>query len=279
MRGEGRHVCCEQIRLVVGGDAGRRAAGAVIPLLVPDLPVFLWCAGTPPWENEFFRRLLDVADRLIVDSRTFPDPAAGLEDLVERRGEEWSPADLDWYRHESWREAIAVCFDDPRLARRAGDVDRIGVGYGTASEAAPGAIPSAAALLAGWALDRVELAREAGPTGLAARVEAGDAAGEATPPEVVLERMTDAPSGEIARAHLSVSSESISFRIECPGEGEVLTLDANTPHAGSHRHRLPRVRLPLERLLARALDDASPDVVYERALLRAASILSGTSPD
>ena len=49
LRGEGRHVCCEQIRLSVGRAAGRRAASAIVPLLVPDLPVVVWSLGTPDW--------------------------------------------------------------------------------------------------------------------------------------------------------------------------------------------------------------------------------------
>src|SRR5205823_3808166 len=41
-----RLVCYEQILVRARGDADDRLASAVIPLLVPDLPVFLWWTGT-----------------------------------------------------------------------------------------------------------------------------------------------------------------------------------------------------------------------------------------
>jgi len=43
-----RQVCYEQILVRASGDVDDRLASAVIPLLVPDLPVFLWWTGTPP---------------------------------------------------------------------------------------------------------------------------------------------------------------------------------------------------------------------------------------
>lgn len=274
----GRHVCCEQIHLIVGGNASLRAAGAVLPLLVPDLPVFLWCTGAPPWDDESFQRLLDVAGKLLVDSATFPDVARGVADLLERREEDWAPADCGWYRLAPWREAVAVCFDDARAAERAADIEWVEIGYGV-SPAAAERVPSAAALLAGWILDRVDLARDTGPIGLAARVEAGDGAGDPVPVRVVLKAQPEGTPGEITSIAFSASGAAFSWSIACPGGGGTLTLDATTKHSGTHRHRLPRAVLPPERLLAEALDDPTADPVYERALLRAAALLSGTPPD
>ena len=44
-----QQVCYEQILLRARGDSDERLASAVIPLLVPDLPVFLWWTGNPPF--------------------------------------------------------------------------------------------------------------------------------------------------------------------------------------------------------------------------------------
>src|SRR5688572_10231997 len=41
VRGETRQVCCEQVSLAVAPDARRRAAAAIVPLFLPDLPVFV----------------------------------------------------------------------------------------------------------------------------------------------------------------------------------------------------------------------------------------------
>src|SRR5688572_2547828 len=40
--GGGRQVCAEEVTVKACGDAVRQMPAAVIPILVPDLPVFLW---------------------------------------------------------------------------------------------------------------------------------------------------------------------------------------------------------------------------------------------
>jgi len=112
LRGGGRHVCCEQITLAVGPTARRRAAGAIVPLLVPDLPVFVWVLGDVRWDDELLRHLLTVTDRLVVDSRAVLDAHALAKELARTdTGRTWAPGDLEWSRLGAWREAIAAQFD------------------------------------------------------------------------------------------------------------------------------------------------------------------------
>lgn len=270
VRGEGRHVCCEQIELSVGSAAGRRAAAAIGPLLVPDLPVFVWVMGDPPWQDELFERLLDVADRLLVDSTSASDPEQFLADLFERRTDRWAPADFTWGRLAPWREAVASCFDDAGGVQRACEVELVEIAHESAG---------AAALLAGWILDRVDAARAFEPAGLAARVAAADGAGEPVPVRVVLNAGAGAPQGTATTVRIALSKNTVVWSIQCPGDGRALTLDTTASHAGSHRHRLPRPVLSPDLLLEDGLDEPFSDPLYERALLRAATILSGTSPD
>ena len=46
-------------------------ATVVLPLLLPELPVFTWWR-TPPFDQQVFDELTSVTDRLIVDSATSP---------------------------------------------------------------------------------------------------------------------------------------------------------------------------------------------------------------
>ncbi|HEX6061114.1 MAG TPA: glucose-6-phosphate dehydrogenase assembly protein OpcA [Candidatus Limnocylindria bacterium] len=48
----------EQILIRARGAADRRLVSAVIPLLLPDLPVFLWWTETPPLDLPYFDDLL-----------------------------------------------------------------------------------------------------------------------------------------------------------------------------------------------------------------------------
>ena len=70
--GNGRQVCVETIRVRLNGSRAGVPASVVEPLLLPDLPVFLRWRGVPPFGEGPFDQLVDVVDRLIVDSTEWP---------------------------------------------------------------------------------------------------------------------------------------------------------------------------------------------------------------
>jgi glucose-6-phosphate dehydrogenase assembly protein OpcA len=107
-------------------------------LLLPDLPVFLRWRGLPPFEEHCFAGLVDVVDRLIVDSTEWPglpqpySSLAGFFDGV-------AVSDIAWARTGRWRAQLSSLW--PGIA----DVARIRV---TGTEAQ-------ACLLAGWLRSRL----------------------------------------------------------------------------------------------------------------------------
>jgi glucose-6-phosphate dehydrogenase assembly protein OpcA len=136
--GEGRKVCTETIRLRLGGTRAAAAASVVEPLLLPDLPVFLRWRGLPPFRERCFEELVDVVDRLIVDSTEWPglpEPYLRLAKVFERA----AVSDIAWARTSRWRRQLASLW--PGI----GDVRRIKV---TGTEAQ-------ACLLAGWLQSRL----------------------------------------------------------------------------------------------------------------------------
>ena len=146
--GQGRLVCTETIRLRVCGARAGWPASVVQPLLLPDLPVFLRWRGLPPFGEEPFEELVDVVDRLIVDSTEWPGlpaPYARLAEIFDRV----VVSDIAWARTSRWRPQLASLW--PGI----GAVKRIKV-TGTESQAH---------LLAGWLRSRlghaVELEHEA----------------------------------------------------------------------------------------------------------------------
>ncbi|HEX7190487.1 MAG TPA: glucose-6-phosphate dehydrogenase assembly protein OpcA [Thermoanaerobaculia bacterium] len=117
MLGEGKQVCSEEIAIIAGGDRVARVPPLVSALLIPDMPVAVWWLGDLPHENaEYVAALLEPADRLIVDSSQFDNPA-DLQ-LVARVAQKTitAPADLNWIRLEEWRIATASLFD-PQVMR------------------------------------------------------------------------------------------------------------------------------------------------------------------
>jgi Glucose-6-phosphate dehydrogenase subunit len=139
MPGLERLVSTEVVRLRLRGDrAGAAAASIVEPLLLHDLPAFLRWRGLPPFGSEPFEQLVDVVDRLIVDSTEWPDlpgPYAQLVEVFTRA----ATSDIAWARTERWRRQLASVW--PGIA----EVRRIRV-TGTAAQAH---------LLAGWLRSRL----------------------------------------------------------------------------------------------------------------------------
>ena len=139
--GEGRQVCTETIRIRLNGGASVAPESVVQPLFLPDLPVFLRWRGTPRFGERPFERLVDVVDRLIVDSTEWPELRRAYE-RVSELFERVTVSDIAWARTSRWRTQLASLWPD------IADVRQIRV-VGTAAQAH---------LLAGWLRSRLERA-------------------------------------------------------------------------------------------------------------------------
>jgi glucose-6-phosphate dehydrogenase assembly protein OpcA len=136
--GQGREVAVETIRVRLCGNRAAAPASVVEPLLLPDLPVFLRWRGLPPFGTGPFDQLVDVVDRLIVDSNEWPGlpvPYADLAGIFDRV----VVSDIAWARTSRWRPQLASLW--PGIA----DVKTVEV-EGTEAQAC---------LLAGWLRSRL----------------------------------------------------------------------------------------------------------------------------
>jgi glucose-6-phosphate dehydrogenase assembly protein OpcA len=152
----GKQVCCEGIAITASGRTVEQLPGAVLPLLVPDLPYYLWWLGDPPFESETFEDLAEVADRIIYDSAEFRSPRNTLAWLAEAdrghyRGVAF--ADLNWTRLGPWRHLVAQFFDPPARRSALGRIESVTIEH-AASEGGD-ANPSQALLMAAWLATRL----------------------------------------------------------------------------------------------------------------------------
>lgn len=154
----GGQVCYEQILARVNGDADERVASVVIPLLVPDLSVFLWWTGTPPHDTRRFDDLIALADRLIVDSADFAQPdrtLAVIADLAQaHRARKFGITDLNWTRLTPWREQVAAFFDVDTWRPCLDNIVGVRVGFSVDADGRD-IHPSQALLLIGWLASRL----------------------------------------------------------------------------------------------------------------------------
>jgi glucose-6-phosphate dehydrogenase assembly protein OpcA len=124
-----------------------RLSAVVLPLLLPELPVFTWWFGTPPFGQEVSEELTSVADRLIVNSAAFDDPAGDLARLAHTVPKlQAAVSDMVWGRLTPWRELLAAPFGGPPLREAIERVCRLRI---DAVE------PTAGLLLAGWFASRL----------------------------------------------------------------------------------------------------------------------------
>jgi glucose-6-phosphate dehydrogenase assembly protein OpcA len=90
-------VCYEEVVLTVRGEAASHLDGIVAPLQIHDLPTLVWWPGDPPFADPVFDQLVELSDRLIIDSTDFSDLLVGFRRLANLRRRS-GVGDLTWKR-------------------------------------------------------------------------------------------------------------------------------------------------------------------------------------
>jgi len=123
--GGGRaQVCAEQVTIHAEGPPAEHLESLAGPLLVPDLPVFLWYPGEFSPRSPEFAAMADLADRVIVDSAAAESHETCLREIAVLVEDPATPAigDLQWVGLSPWRSLLADTFGAPE---RVGDLEKI----------------------------------------------------------------------------------------------------------------------------------------------------------
>ena len=257
-------VCFEEVDLTVRGRAARHLHSVVLPLLVPDLPVFSWWSGDLPDDLHLLSDVLDASDRFIVDSARFSDEQGGITCLASlAQHSATAVSDLNWNRLDPWRQLVAQFFDAPALRPYLDSLTAVDIEYAAGS-------PAQALLLAGWLAARLDWRPEGMENesyrlrGVAGAVLVSVRARQSPPEE---------PGSLLAvRLAASHSGSEATFAIQRSGP-ELVTITAKAPEASLERTvRLAGSGNP--RVLAEELQTPGRDPAYEEALAMAAALLS-----
>ncbi|MGI8999889.1 MAG: glucose-6-phosphate dehydrogenase assembly protein OpcA [Candidatus Limnocylindria bacterium] len=289
--GGGDRLCYEEVVLTVRGEAAEHLSGIVAPLLIHDLPTHIWWPGDPPWGDPVFEQLIEMGDRVIIDSGDFTDLLGGLRrtsSLRRRSG----VGDLSWERLAWWQELTAQFFDAPRFRRYLPNLSRLHVRYAVPPPAsrrrdededvAPGTpAPMAQALLyAGWIATRLGWRRHRtiaplADGGLRLRLE-----GRHEMIDLLIEPTItdDVRPGELISVRLRSLGETgaAEFIIDRDGDDAMVATNADGMTALLRRVAMDSQREP-ELLSSQLIMDVA-DPIYADAL-RAAAILLASSRD
>jgi glucose-6-phosphate dehydrogenase assembly protein OpcA len=152
--GQRQQVCSELITVRAGRSELHNLSSLVIPLLVPDLPIFFWWREDLTTDWKLFEELLENADRVILDSARFTQPVPSLKRVVEilraERGAT-SFSDLNWNRLTPWRQMITGFFDHTSCRGMLNCISSLDIQASTTSKASAEAI-----LLVGWLASRLK---------------------------------------------------------------------------------------------------------------------------
>ena len=103
---QGGQVCSEVVSLRLCGPRAKAPGSVAMPLLIPDLPVFLRWRGEPPFGDQALDELTATADRLVLDSDEWSECDGTLERLPELF-DRIAVSDIAWAKSQPWREACA----------------------------------------------------------------------------------------------------------------------------------------------------------------------------
>jgi glucose-6-phosphate dehydrogenase assembly protein OpcA len=271
--GSAGRICFEQLALTVRGEAASHLDGIVAPLVIHDLPTDVWWPADPPFHDPIFDQLVEIGDRLVVNSADFSDLLTGLKRLgaIRRRA---GVGDLAWERLAPWQELTAQFFDAPRFRRFLPNLSRLRIQYAVGG---PEASPQAGALLfAGWIATRLAWRRPrwkepAMPGGLRLVLE-----GRYEMVDLHLDAVStsDVPPGELLSVRLRALGEAGSAEFIVDRPGAEATIVTNADGMTALLRRIPLLAETDAEVLSRQLQVDRRDPLYEDALRAAAILLS-----
>jgi glucose-6-phosphate dehydrogenase assembly protein OpcA len=275
-RSKSAELCCEEVTLVAHGNFVSELPSAVTPLLVPDLPVFLWWQDLKRVSDDNFQPLTSAADRLVIDS---VDLAAGnldlpvIAQLFSRAGSEAiAVSDINWSRLTSWRALLANFYDVQEYRSALNDLQRVGIDY-VAPEANPTGIATQALLTAGWLGSRLHWSIEPRATGeRSSSFIAQKQDGAAIDLELTRVQPSRIKPGRLARIELKTGAGDALFVVQRAEDGLHLETHATIDGRSCPGRTLPVRNRSTAQLLSREMEILGKDTTYEDALRLAASI-------
>jgi len=277
--GSSKQVCCEQVTITAAGSGIDDLPSTLSPLLLSDLPVYLWWRAVPRIEDKaLFRKLADISDRVIIDSSLFNDPHRDIASMatVLHDTPRWTAiSDLNWARLTAWRALLAAFYDVKEYRPLLGQLDQVVIEYAP-SAIDPSAISPRALLLGGWLASRLgwqvqKRETKASPHSVTFGCASKDDC--AIGLEFVHTERKIEP-GHLALVTLhSAKDESILFSVRRSADGNRIETSVTRGEAKSSQRVLSYEGLSESALIGKEIQILGHDRVYEQAVLAAGELV------
>lgn len=260
--GGGAQVCAEQITVHASGPPAEHLESFAGPLLVPDLPVFLWYPGAFSSSSPEFTGVAPLADRIILDSAASGDPDFSLKDLAGLLDKRGMPAigDLQWVALSPWRSLVAEMFSAEERSKELSKISKVEILHTPEGESRSLLLLGWLASALGWELedsnttDGGREVRFSGPSG-----------------DITVETSDNSPDARLRRIRLH--GEDMSFQVSRHQDlnDASATVMKDGELVGERTVKLGSFDLSI--LLGEELQYRGRDAAYEAALKTAVEIL------
>lgn len=289
-----KQICSEQITVRHEGEDTRELASVVMPLILPDLPVFVWWRANSI-SIDRLAPFLEGANKLIFDSTRAADTKEYFNDICDLHDQyTLAVSDLSWARIYPWREAMAHAFSqegEPLPLSALNSIKQIEILYSQdtnqADEQATRREPIQAVLFAAWIASRLnwrpKSARRIAPQSLQWTFERDGTEITVNAKGTVFDDL----HLDIHSIKLTTSLPSKSFIARQRTGGPCIDVfRAHSMKGDNHEDEsdVSRVvqrsgarqmcELPEPRLIDEELDTLEPDHIYEESLAMASRLLA-----
>ncbi len=127
---DGTGFICDQIWINAEGESIQQVYFLLLPLFVPDLPIYLLWGQDPTTEYSILPHLEHFATRLIFDGESTEDLQLFSRNLLERmKTSSIQVIDMNWARINGWREILAQIFDSIERLKQLSTANSVTVVY------------------------------------------------------------------------------------------------------------------------------------------------------
>ncbi len=270
-------VCCEQINLAAQGTDIDKIPSVITSLLLPDVPaILLWNSRIDQHDN-ILPRLVEIADRVIIDSSIDRTPLASLSfwlSSINRLSRRTSFADLSWSAGERWRYALAELFDPQEMIQSLKEIDHIEISYSVARLPHRTGLASSL-LLTGWLASRLQWTPLRTVSGAPGSTTATVRSGEHAIRILWKERQdTLHTTGSMTNVTIHCAS-GVEVSIEQKVDNRCLAITTRSRSGQVSNDLLPRETTSSATMLGKELDGLYRDNLYESALSALVKVIVG----